>query len=738
MRRLRSLLENATSAEQLGYFVDRDNEVEKKILSTKVAAKEMRANLVGREAKMSWQQEWQYLLDEEFRIDEDLQKWMAENRDIESSIIDEPLSPVQSEAQLLSDLRCIRVGDVYSAYLQRSYEFELYRKTLKNELCSVRSAVTSYKVSIPGLNRSKAKAVARAGIDRVSARLVTEKDTISSQLVLAEKYNMEVNLTSILSISQKNDSNLDINDNLLGIDIDNDVESNESLDDEINTSEFILRSPMNKHKLRRRVEMIRAKSSFELEKVGASTCLDADLIKRLTDEFAALCAVFDADVASLNRSWRETCRECNVDDNTNDELGGWIRDDHLAYLQALRMSMSMRIVTRVGNTTDGADDDSALSGHVYDTTVNLILRMSGGTRKLTRSDVLSHHKYTVARRFFLQRISARKAQFQRENVAFLESARLQFATAHEEEKDRRRREYEREEHELVRRVTHAKLEKQRAQKAVEDAVAAAIKASEAEAEDHIAEAVRIRRAAHFKTVKEALEKYKEEERALQDRIKSVREAVALAEAERRAASLVEGHERVQFREQLIIERAKKAKDLEAEARTLEIEKAALLEKLVATVPYRERIEEIATTADAARLTAHTETSAASAALSTAYATYLKAVKSDSEESALLATHDNLDFATAAKVVASKQSSSEPLAAAVQRASSDNLLTLAHRRIKEQGLFPKHGFTDRQVTSDKRFRYLASVYASGVQATTAARSAFGSLPTRVSSQNITSQ
>lgn len=744
MRNLRSLINAASCTTELGdFFAGRTLELERKIASTKTAAKEMRTNLIEREAKLSWQQEWQHLLDEEVRLDEELQKWMADHRDIEvDDPVGEPLSPVQSEAQHLSKSKCIRVGDVYSAYLQRSYEFELQKKKSKNELSVLRSAITSFKMSAPGLSRSKAKSVARAGLEHITARLQTERDLISTQLSYAEKeIAVNPNITLIDSFDSSKIRDHDVNGE--------EDELYEGLNSPLleETSEFLIQSPMNRHKLRRRVEMIRAKSSSELDKVGGALCSDIDLIKRLTDEFAALFAVYDADVASLTRGWKDVCRECGVESSTHDELGGWLRDDHLAYLQAVRMSVSMRSVARSGHsTTESVDNDPAntatLSGNVYDTISALILRMSGGKRKPTRTDVLSHHKYTVARRFFLQRTSARKAQWQRESSAHIESSRLHFTAAREETDDRRRREYEREAHELVRRVTHARLEKQRAQKSVEDAVLNAIKASEAESEENLAEAVRAKRAAHFVAVKQALEAYKEEERVLQERIESVREAVALAEAERRAASLAEGHERVQFREQLLVEKAKKAKDLEAEAKNLETEKAALLEKLVASVPYRERIEEIATIADASRITAHTEASAASAALSSAYAAYLKAVKCDSEESALLATHDNLDLATAAKVAASQAKltagSNEPVEAAAQRASSDNLLTLANRRIKEQGLFPKHGFTDRQVTGDKRFRYLAGVYASGVQHTSAARTAFSALPVKQSAQSMISQ
>ena len=737
---MRSLLQNAnaTSSTEIGeFFADRTLELERKIASTKIAAKEMRSNLIEREAKLSWQHEWQHLLDEEVRLDEELHKWMADHRDIEANIIGDEPSPVQSEFQYISESKCIRVGDIYSAYLQSSYEFELQKKKSRNELSVLRSAITSFKLSTSGLNRSKAKSVAKAGLDHISARLQSENDAISAQLSQVDTESEAHLQTFSLLDSENNDDNRGEVTNEEEVILDEALGSPQFEE----TSEFLIHSPMNRHKLRRRVEMIRAKSASELDKVGGALCSDAELIKRLTDEFAALFAVYDADVASLTRGWRDVCRECGVESRTHDELGGWLRDDHLAYLQAVRMSVSMRSVARSGLSISETDNDltssTTLSGNVYDTISSLILRMSGGKRKPSRTDVLSHHKYTVARRFFLQRMSARKAQWQRESSAHIESSRLQFTAAREETEERRRREYEREAHELIRRVTHARLEKQRAQKAVEDAISEAIRASEAESEEVIAGAARAKRAAHFVAVKQALEVYKEEERALQERIESVREAVALAEAERRAASLAEGHERVQFREQLLVERAKKAKDLEVEARNLEMEKAALLEKLVSTVPYRERIEEIATTADASRITAHTEASAASAALSSAYAAYLKAVKCDSDESALLATHDNLDLATAAKVAASqaKQSSgsSEPVAAAAQRASSDSLLTLANRRIKEQGLFPKHGFSDRQVTGDKRFRYLAGVYASGVQHTSAARTAFSALPVRQSAQ-----
>jgi hypothetical protein len=279
----------------------------------------------------------------------------------------------------------------------------------------------------------------------------------------------------------------------------------------------------------------------------------------------------------------------------------------------------------------------------------------------------------------------------------------------------------------VRRAAHARLETHRARRAVEEAVERAIAADLAEAEYLSEQASRARREARALAARAALDEYAAAEKLVEGRLEAVRAAVAAQEAERRAEALEAGAQRVGFRaDKRASERSARAEALSAQAHALELERAALLERLVASVPYRERIEEIGSVPDAARAAGHTASSAASAALSGAYAAYLKAVAGGGEEAARLGTHDNIDLAAGAAAAAAEEGGGGGGGGAAKAAS---LLSLANARIKEQGLFPKHGFSDRQVTSDKRFRLVSSVWAAGIAGSVAARTAVrGFVPT----------
>jgi len=231
-------------------------------------------------------------------------------------------------------------------------------------------------------------------------------------------------------------------------------------------------------------------------------------------------------------------------------------------------------------------------------------------------------------------------------------------------------------------------------------------------------------------MKESLAAYAREQAEISERIEAVRAEVDAAEAERRASLIAAGASRVESRNVHRIERAtERAQSLAAEAQALERERTALLERLVASVPYRERVDEILAVPDAARAAGHTASSAASAALSGAFAAYLKAVQGGGEDAAALATHDNLDFAAAASAaeMRGEGDGNEAGDKASRTLKAANLLMLAHRRIKEQGLFPKHGFTDKQVTSDKRFRFVSAAWAAGIAGSAAAVAGTKAIP-----------
>jgi hypothetical protein len=318
----------------------------------------------------------------------------------------------------------------------------------------------------------------------------------------------------------------------------------------------------------------------------------------------------------------------------------------------------------------------------------------------------------------------------------IEEARAAFSAAAANAEQLRQRTAELAAHEEVRSAARARLEAHRARKAVEDAVAAAVAGELAEAEAEASSAAQQRRVERARAMKELIAAYAREQAEISERIEAVRAEVEAAEAERRASLVAAGASRVESRNALRVERAtERARSLATEAQALERERAALLERLVASVPYRERVDEIQAVPDAARAAGHTASSAASAALSGAYAAYLRAVQGGGEDAAALTTHDNLDFAAAAS--AAEKGSGTQFAdggdgveggdKASRTVKAANLLLLAHRRIKEQGLFPKHGFTDKQVTSDKRFRFVSAAWAAGIAGSAAAVAGTKAIP-----------
>jgi hypothetical protein len=68
----------------------------------------------------------------------------------------------------------------------------------------------------------------------------------------------------------------------------------------------------------------------------------AELRELVAARLGAAQAAFQADVAAQGAAWAERCRECGVapEIGATDAAGGWPRDEHLAYLQALRVGGS--------------------------------------------------------------------------------------------------------------------------------------------------------------------------------------------------------------------------------------------------------------------------------------------------------------------------------------------------------------------------------------------------------------
>jgi hypothetical protein len=264
---------------------------------------------------------------------------------------------------------------------------------------------------------------------------------------------------------------------------------------------------------------------------------------------------------------------------------------------------------------------------------------------------------------------------------------------------------------------------------VERAISEGIADELRQAEAAVEESVMLRKRQLAAARKAELEVYYAQVAENEAHLAGVRAAMAEAGRERRLAHAEVAAERIGYRMDLLQQRADKVKQLEAEAAALEAERSALLERLISSVPYAEKIASIAEAPSGDRVTAPTASYQASADLGRAYAAYLKAVHGYADTSTLedgsvglqvpgTTTHGSLDFALAASKVTGT--------------GKNTLLQLANTRLKEQGLFGRQGFTDKQVTGDKRWRFVSALRAAGVGAHegTAARQALSVLNTGV--------
>jgi hypothetical protein len=521
----------------------------------------------------------------------------------------------------------------------------------------------------------------------------------------------------------------------------------------------------------------RAQCASLLAEAGGRDCEDPALRTRLFEGLVALQRRYEEDCAALDEDFAGACEDCGT--TAQDETGGWSRDAHLAFLQgqklgsaapaaaprarAGRRSSRLRVDRAddeeggVGNGRGrgevddeeeeevgvGAGEEDGLLAPARDRAIsNLVGQVTGGRDRPSPLAVRAHSTWYAARRTYLARRSARDAQWARERDEFVSAARGSFAAAAELAAHARRRAAASAAHERVRQESHARLEGLRARKAVEDAATAAIQAELDAAEGELALVAEESRRARADGLRAALASYRAEIAENERLVEAVRrEAEALAQ-ERRRAEVAAGAERVEARREHQAEvRAARAAALAEQAAALDADRAALVERLLAAVPYRERLEEIATTADAGRAHGHTAASKAAADLSLAYAAYLRAVlgggggggggageDGGTDPTAYVSgatTHGDFDLAGAAKLAgkAGGAGGATPGAAAAAR---DSLLTLANTRIREKGLFARAGFSERQVTSDKRWRLVQGAWASGVQGTSAARDALTAL------------
>jgi len=143
-------------------------------------------------------------------------------------------------------------------------------------------------------------------------------------------------------------------------------------------------------------------------------------------------------------------------------------------------------------------------------------------------------------------------------------------------------------------------------------------------------------------------------------------------------------------------RADRLASLAAERERIERERDDAVQSLLASVPYRAAVEEIAVTAAPDRLVAHTAATAASAALSQAYASFLRGDSGD------VSSHGARDL-----------TASHLGATATGAAPNDAMRQLAAMRLREGGLFAAGGYSDKRITSDPRWRLTTALAANNI-------------------------
>lgn len=785
-----------------------------KVMAMKKAAKTMKAQLVERDDKMKWRQEWQRLVLEEKQMHDELSTWMGEHRDItvpcpgqsaaasprsssETGLAEHHDTHTRTPSPSQPEQDAVTIGDLLAQLCENDYTTSLHRKTLNDQIGAVRRVLATVRRSQETLPNSSRGGKSRKDSIRRSA---LEAAQLALQCTAEHMSQLQDELTAELAEMeaadggdarppdgsdeprQPNDEQAPIGDAADEPDAASPSNVADDLDPPSDTGAVCQAWDDD-----RAIAILDGHCATSGATGGGgalcsacpSPAVQADVIGGLVSMRRA----FVSDMAALQAEWEELCQDCGVegadDARAGDALtpraataasslgpgrhsgtsGGWPEDAHLAYLQAVKMGykagvLRLQKVLRVDGYVDAeqnrqnADDDAAddiqsqrrdqpilathlelAQGDLFDAMVTLVYQVTNGRVLLSKDQAELHHRWHQGRKSINGRSAARKAQWARELAEYFQHASRRLSDAFEAAEIDRRRAAANASHERVRRAAHARNEAAKARKAVEDAVASAISAELAEAEAAMRSVKDAKRKSRAEGMKAALARYREEQAAVDARMEEVRLQVEALEVEKRKESLATGAERVDFRRQVMAERLIRTKELAMQQADLEQQRAALLERLMAAVPYKERLDEIATTKDADRVSSHTASSQAATDLSLAYAAYLRAMQSSGDGTVRM---NNLDLATddAADAVLG---TATPTAGdtnvsfnAAKRKTKENLLQLANTRIKEQGLFNRKGWTDKQVTSDKRFRLVSGIWAAGLQGTDAARTAVSSV------------
>lgn len=450
--------------------------------------------------------------------------------------------------------------------------------------------------------------------------------------------------------------------------------------------------------------------SAELDKCGAVQCEDVGLKLDQLEAVIALRRGYESDLAMIEAAWLEFCASVRVEADA--AYGGWSHDEHLVYLQAFR----------IGGITSAAGRGGTRTEECARTAVTLLARQAAAwadahpsedpPRSWGREHVLTHHAWYSELRKVQREAEARTARWMREHAAALQRAKAAFADAHARSCRDAETRAARMEHARVSDEARARHAAARRRFEIEQQLARQVQAELAEAEAAAEHAQREARIVHAQARKAALAEYHEAQRRVAHKLEAVQRALESIHEEERREELAAGAVRVQHRRELAAaDRHARSVALHAEARALEESKQALLERLLASVPYRERLSEIAATADVGRMQAHTVASGIADEMGRAYHDVLH----HAGDATARTGHYGVDFSASATT---QDADARALA----------LAKLAEYRIQEQGLYARTGYSDKQVRADPRFRLASALRDAGVGGSLAAQAMLRMPPT----------
>jgi hypothetical protein len=140
---------------------------------------------------------------------------------------------------------------------------------------------------------------------------------------------------------------------------------------------------------------------------------------------------------------------------------------------------------------------------------------------------------------------------------------------------------------------------------------------------------------------------------------------------------------------------------------LEQLKEESLQRLVRSVPYRERVDEIAALSNPQRAQSNTFARETATILSKAYLDFLR----EAREGDAISSHGTADVVLAAYDAAAHEGTS---------AKADALRNLAAEQLRSRGQYSSAGYSDKAITSDPRWRFAIAAGDAGIGHTSYAR------------------